>query len=95
MIDVNLPVELDDGRPARYIPLEEAIELGKAFGPENYEDGVALFEIVGNELRNEPTHSTTNHWWYDLDTGRWNGGNEEDYYVLRNVADERDYERDI
>lgn len=95
MIDVNLPVELDDGRRARYLSLEEAIETGIAFAAEEYEDGVALFEIVGQEFRRGFPHCDINHWWYELDTGCWNGGTADDYYVLRNVLDDKDYVPDL
>lgn len=95
MIDVNLPVELDDGRQARYLTSEEAIEIGEAFAAEDYEDGVALFEIVGREHRYGSIHDNISHWWYELDTGCWRGGTAEEYYFLRNVTDDGDYEPDL
>lgn len=95
MIDVNLPVELDDGRPARYVSFEEAIEKSYVSFEEDYEEGAALFEIVGQESRRGPVHSTAMIWWYTLDTGIWNGGSASDHFVLRNLTDRNEYEPDL
>jgi hypothetical protein len=94
MIDVNLPLELEDGRTARYVSPQEALATGEIFEEEAYGEESVLVEITGPYAPYDPETGRTVCFWYRKDTGEWDGGDGTEYKI-RNVDREEDYESDF
>lgn len=70
MIDPNLPLELDDGRPARLLEVQEDM-IRVAFEGSHRRDGV-----VGPNA----------DWWYEREDGSWVGDFQNNMFRLQHVV---------
>lgn len=78
MIDLSLPLELDDGTPVE-IDSEAMERVGKDYY------SVRLKWFGHAPERKELEFEEYQAWWYRTDDGSFDGGNKRDYFYARNV----------
>lgn len=78
-LDLSLPFEFDDGTPVQLIP--------------GIEDGRIVRFMVPKVYR-DPTSTTRGRYWYRIKDGVFDGGDAENFFVVRNAgpAEPEEYE---
>ena len=70
MINVDMPLELDDGTPCKVLRVDE-------------DAGIVQVEFFGYYMRDED-EPRTDAWWYRIEDGIFDGGDKLTYLFLRN-----------